>query len=124
MPMKLKISFNSQWDHFSIWEKMSLNIATSSLSNSGLSLYHHHSTLWMSIGIDEIPAKVLRFPVFERENGIFSSHAFPGKFPRKLLISRHFSHQFREFYALHFFLIFLSLNPKAKKKRCTERTFS
>ena len=29
------------------------------------------------IGDDEIPAKILRFPVFERENGIFQIMFFP-----------------------------------------------
>ena len=75
------------------------------------------------IGDDEIPAKILRFPVFERENGIFSNHAFPGKFPRKLLISRHFSRQFREFYTLHFFLFFSLLESKREEEEVYRGNF-
>ena len=73
-----------------------------------------------SIKFCEILTKVLRFPVFERVNGIFSNNAFPGKFSPKFLISRHFSRQFREFYALHFFLFFFFFTRGGNKKRCTE----
>jgi len=71
-----------------------------------------HDCYTLYVGVDEIPAKTLCFPVFERENDIFSNHAFPGKVPLKLMISRHFSRQFRDFYALHFFLFFFLIETK------------
>ena len=93
------------------WEADEANIMWLADSRVGTSSSNSSSSS-RSIKFCEILTKVLRFPVFERVNGIFSNNAFPGKFSPKLLISRHFSRQFREFYALHFFLFFFFLHSR------------